>query len=160
MLSLETGYKRDYGESVAYREGFSHDRLMFRVSKTDDRLRNKAEVLVMQLPDSAQPDRRVPVAIETRSLERHQVHTFTAAHARFVVVTSKNGANRVYRSDERFPDQPGGPMIVDVDGRRWNVTESALVLARDPAVRRPRVAAQRAFWFGWYAQFPDTTLIK
>ena len=24
----------------------------------------------------------------------------------------------------------------------------------------PRVPAQRAFWFGWFAQFPDTTLIK
>ena len=27
-------------------------------------------------------------------------------------------------------------------------------------VRLPRVAAQRAFWFGWYAQFPETELIK
>ncbi len=24
----------------------------------------------------------------------------------------------------------------------------------------PRVSAQRAFWFGWYAQFPDTLLVK
>ena len=36
---------------------------------------------------------------------------------------------------------------------RWYRTRGA------PA-DRPRVAAQRAFWFGWYAQYPDTTLIK
>ena len=24
----------------------------------------------------------------------------------------------------------------------------------------PRVAAPRAFWFGWYAQYPDTGLVR
>ena len=40
------------------------------------------------------------------------------------------------------------------------MTESALVLERDSNTRLPRVAAQRAFWFGWYAQFPETVLLK
>jgi hypothetical protein len=25
---------------------------------------------------------------------------------------------------------------------------------------RPRVPARRAFWFGWFAQFPETELVK
>ena len=30
----------------------------------------------------------------------------------------------------------------------------------DDATKLSRFAAHRAFWFGWYAQFPETTLIK
>jgi hypothetical protein len=29
-----------------------------------------------------------------------------------------------------------------------------------PTVRLARRTAFRAFWFGWYAQFPDTVLVK
>ena len=45
VLSLDTGYQRDYGEGVAYRDYFATDRLMFGVPKLDSRLRNKDEVL-------------------------------------------------------------------------------------------------------------------
>jgi hypothetical protein len=160
VLSLDTGYTRDYSEGAAYREYFANDRLMFRVSKTDARLRNKAEVLVMQLRDPTEPDRRVPVAIDSQFLRKHPVFTFTAVNERFIVVTTRSGANRVYRAHETFPEQPAGSTIADLKGQPWRVTESALVLERDPTTRRLRVAAQRAYWFGWYAQFPDTTLIK
>ncbi len=160
VLSLDTGFTRDYSEGAAYRDYFSTDRLIFQVSKIDTRLRNKAEVLVMQLPDRAAADRRVPVAIDTQFLNKHRVYTFTAAADRFVVVTTERGANRVFRVQETFPEQPGGAAIRDVNGRVWNVTESGLIIEGDIGTRRPRVAAQRAFWFGWYAQFPETTLIK
>ena len=42
---------------------------------------------------------------------------------------------------------------------RLDRREEALVLDDDPSDRRLRVPAPRAFWFGWYAQFPDTELI-
>ena len=160
VLSIDTGYTRDYSEGAAYRDYFSTDRLMFQVSTVDTRLRNKTEVLVMRLPDATMADRRVPVALDTQFLRAHRVHTFTAAHKRFVVVTSDNGANRVFRVEETFPEQRVGPTIRDSRGQAWRVTESDLVLESDPETRAPRVAAQRAFWFGWYGQFPDTVLIK
>jgi len=50
--------------------------------------------------------------------------------------------------------------IVDTSGRRWRVSEDALIAEFDDVLRLPRVAAHRAFWFGWFAQFPDTRLIK
>ena len=52
-----------------------------------------------------------------------------------------------------------GERVADDAGRAWRIAEDALVLETDPATRRARVAAQRAFWFGWYAQFPDTELV-
>lgn len=160
VLSLDTGYTRDYSEGAAYRDYFSTDRLMFQVSKNDTRLRNKAEVLVMQLGDGSKPNGRVPVAIDAQFLRKHRVYPFTAAGERFVVVTTEGGANRVFRVEETFPEQRVGPSIVDSSGAAWRVTESGLILARDSTTDRPRVAAQRAFWFGWYAQFPETLLIK
>lgn len=160
VLSLDTGYQRDYAEGAAYRDYFGTDRLMFQVSKTDDRLRNKAEVLVMQSGGTADPGSRAPVAIDTAFLRRHPVYGFAAGGDRFVVVTSDRGANRVYRVSVSFPEQRAGSTIVDTNGRAWRVTESDLVLESQPEMRFSRVSAQRAFWFGWYAQFPDTILIK
>jgi len=160
VLSIDTGYKRDYSEGAAYREYFATDRLMFEVSKRDTRLRNKAEVLVMTLQDGIAPQIRVPVALDIRLLKKHAVYSFAAAHQQFVVVTTPQGANRVYRTDVSFPDQRAGLAIRDAQGREWRTTEGALVLSDDPAVRAPRISAQRAFWFGWYAQFPETALIK
>ena len=59
-----------------------------------------------------------------------------------------------------FPDQRAASTIRDAHGREWRGTEAALVLRADSGVQAPRVSAQRAFWFGWYAQFPQTILIK
>jgi hypothetical protein len=165
-LSLETGYRRDYSEGTAYHDYFATDRLMFQVSKHDPRLRNKAEVVTMLFEDRA-THARVPVAISVDRLRKETVFAFSAAGSRYLVVTSRDGANRVYRTDVDFPSQPGGARLVDATGRAWRVTETGLerdaaapAAAEAPAAEAPRVSAQRAFWFGWYAQFPDTTLFK
>ena len=48
VLSLDTGFTRDYSEGAAYRDYFATDRLMFEVPTRDARLKNKAEVLVLR----------------------------------------------------------------------------------------------------------------
>lgn len=164
VLSLDTGHRRDYAEGAAYRSYFGTDQLMFEVSKKDGRLKNKAEVLVMQLPALDKPGGVVPVAIEVRLLRAREVYAFSAAGAQYVVLTTAAGANRVYRTSVTFPDQKSRPTILDASRRSWHVTEDALVLATgaatDVTARAPRVSAQRAFWFGWFAQFPQTVLLK
>jgi hypothetical protein len=160
VLSLDTGHTRDYSEGAAYREYFATDRLMFPTSKTDRRLPNKAEVLVMQLDDPRSPSARVPVAIHADVLARRPVYSFTAANQTLVVVTTDGGANRVYRALQPFPEQRAQSPIVSTDGARWLVTETGLVKQGDASTVLPRVSAQRAFWFGWFAQYPDTLLIK
>jgi hypothetical protein len=158
VLSIDTGHQRDYAEGAAYRDYFASDRLMFQVSRTDKRLRNKDEVLVMRLP--AGTDRAAPVAIDVRFLRAHPVHSFTIGPARYVAITSPSGANRVYRMEADVPEQPHGSSLVDASGRRWRVTEDALISESGGVEAAARVPAQRAFWFGWFAQFPDTMLIK
>jgi hypothetical protein len=50
--------------------------------------------------------------------------------------------------------------LTDARGNSWRVTEEAVIDEREASRRLPRLAAARAFWFGWYAQFPDTMLIR
>ena len=160
VLSIDTGYDKDYGEGVAYKNYFASDRLMFEVPDTDDRLKNKDEVLVMQLAPSS-GEGREPVALSTDFLEKNRIYPFEAGGRSFVVITSEEGANRVFETDEiRFKRERRSNRIEDESRRRWTVTEDALVAQGAPAVQLPRVTANRAFWFGWYAQFPDTRLIK
>ena len=161
VLSLDTGHRRDYSEGAAYQDYFSDDQLMFRVSNTDDRLKNKAEVLVMLLDDPTRVGRRRPLAITARFLKRNRVFHHAFAGRNVVAVTSAQGANRVYDAqDVRFVRHLDAQRVADQAGRAWRITEDGLVREDDPSVQRVRVPAQRAFWFGWYAQFPDTELIK
>jgi hypothetical protein len=69
---------------------------------------------------------------------------------------SPDGANRVYHtSGQRFERRLDDFRVADAKGRVWRVTEDALVAVTDAGARLP---ANRAFWFGWFAQFPQTEL--
>lgn len=163
VLSLDTGHTRDYAEGAAYRDYFSHDDLYFQVLGDDRRLKNKAEILTLRVRPIAGGD-AVPVAITESLLRGQRVYPLEVAGRRFVVVTSRAGANRVYAlgsSDVAFQTRRlDDRSVLDGAGRPWQVTEDALVRDGDPQSRLPRIATQRAFWFGWRAQFPETVLIK
>jgi hypothetical protein len=162
VLSDETGFERDYAEGAAYREYFATDALMFDVPRTDERLKNKAEVLTLLLrpPGSGPGDPRHALAISAAFLKRNRVHHVSFAGYELVVVTSPAGANRVYHiaAGRRFTLRPDG-RLEDAQGGRWLAAEDALVSEPD-GERAPRLPAQCAFWFGWYAQFPDTELVR
>ena len=161
VLSLDTGHRRDYSEGAAYRAYFGTDDLMFQVPSLDRRLPNKAEVLVMHVAGPGADAQRWPVAIATSFLQDQRVFQHRFAGRDLVVVTSPQGANRVYDAGEvRFSRLLDDARLADEDGRAWRVTEEALELNSDPSVRHARVPAHRAFWFGWHAQFPNTELIR
>ncbi len=158
VLSLDTGYTRDYSEGAAYHDYFATDRLMFQVAKFDDRLRNKDEVLV---PRPAGAVGAKPLAIAARFLQAHRVYQVPAANPPLVVVTTAAGANRVYAAGSHvFTAGADDDHVVDADGHQWVVTESQLQSAPDPSLVLPRVPAHRSFWFAWFAQHPDSQLIQ
>jgi hypothetical protein len=135
---------------------------MFDVSLRDERLANKAEVFALRLGD-ATPS----IAISALRLEEERVFHVDVATPAVVVITDDSGANRAYESGEyRFEaigDRDGdgdADTVRDAAGGTWDVTEAALVSARDERLRLPRVPAHRSFWFGWVAQHPDTLLIR
>lgn len=163
VLSIDTGYDRDYGEGVAYRDYFSTDRLMFRVPRPDTRLKNKDEILGILVP--AIGGGRQAFAFSVSYLSTRRIHHETVEGRRLVVLTSPEGANRVYEAgDLTIRAWVDAQTVRDSVGRPWTVTEEALI-PREPATAappstHPRVTAFRAFWFGWHAQFPETGLVK
>lgn len=155
VLSLDTGYERDYSEGAAYRDYFSTDHLMFDVPRVDARLKNKAEVLVLRHDVIGSQAR--PVAISIDRLRRQPVFPFEAGGRRFVVVTSRAGANMIFeRGGHTFLTRAPDGSLRDTTGRPWRVTAEALV--SEAGERLARIPAHRAFWFGWVAQYPQTEL--
>ena len=151
VLSLDTGFARDYGEGAAYRDYFRSDEPMFAVPRTDARLPSKTEVLVLRDP---------PVAIPIRSLETHRLYAFEHAGRRYVVVTSPAGANRVYpANDARFVEIGEDGRLLDERGTRWRPTETALEPESAEFPAAARIEAHRVFWFAWYAHYPETRLL-
>ena len=155
VLSLDTGHERDYGEGVAYRDYFATDRLMFGVPRLDNRLPNKAEVLALRFSDAPAEQ----LAIWVRYLSRNRVYHDRLGETDFVVLTDASGASRVYESAGRsFTGWDGGRAVLEKDGAAWTVEEDALT--GPEGARLERLPAHRAFWFGWYAQYPETRLVR
>ncbi len=48
--------------------------------------------------------------------------------------------------------------VVDEQGRTWQVTDDALVGTGGEIA--PRLGGHLAYWFGWYAFFPNTLIYK
>jgi hypothetical protein len=162
VLSLETGYERDYSEGAAYRDYFATDRILFEVPRTDPRLKNKDEVLglLVRAAGTGEGAPRRAIALSADFLEGHPLYELSFAGRDLIVVTSRDGANRVYETGGTdFRRGPAADIVEDAGGGRWRVSEEALV-HETTGQRRARVPARRAFWFGWYAQFPDTELVK
>ena len=154
VLSLDTGYRRDYSEGAAYRDYFATDKLMFNVPKLDDRLSNKAEVLTLL----AGPYPSEALAISAEYLQNQPVYHDQIGGSTFVVLTDNSGANRVYESpDTVFIEWDGKEIAVDDKGVRWTVREDALAAA--DGRRLLRRSGHRAFWFGWYSAYPHTRLV-
>lgn len=150
VLSLNTGHRRDYGEGAAYRDYFATHQLMFDIPKLDNRLRNKDEVVGLRNGDQQ-------LAVSARFLESHPVYHDQLGQQDLVILTDASGGNRVYESsDVRFVSRDEST-ATDSDGHVWQVAEDGLTL---DSRRLERLPAHRVFWFGWYAQFPQTRLVK
>ncbi len=165
VLSLDTGFERDYDEGAAYRDYFGTDRLMFEVPKLDKRLKNKEEVLALLVrPAAASGDAsRHAVALSAKFLKKKQnrLYKLSVAGRELVIITSADGANRVFESGPvQLASLQKDGSLRDSEGRSWSITEDALVPEAEGVAPLPRVPARRAFWFGWYAAFPETQLIK
>ncbi len=127
---------------------------MFEVPEHDDRLKNKDEVLALAFPETTDET----LAISADFLQKHRVYQDSLGDVRFVVLTDESGANRVYEADEAgFERYDAAGAVVDADGVTWTLYEDRLEAA--DGRRLKRLAAHRAFWFGWHAAYPETRLV-
>lgn len=155
VLSIDTGYRRDYGEGVAYHQYFSTDNLMFNTPFSDQRLKNKQEVLALRFKEHPFEQ----VAISTDYLKSRPVYHGKIGNQNYVVLTDETGANRVYDpEDVTFFGFTGSRSARDINNQIWKVTENTLISGSGRELKR--LPYHRAFWFGWHASYPNSKLIK
>ncbi len=161
VLSLDTGHERDYREGQAYKQYFATDSLMFQVAERDKRLRNKAEILGIVLSPYTPGGKEQPLAVSSRFLKKNPVFRTELAGHRLTILTTRSGANRVFKTGKQgFQRLLRDDRVIDDRGNGWKMTEDGLVSEENPDRILPRIPAFRAFWFGWFAQYPETRLIK
>lgn len=154
VLSLDTGYERDYSEGAAYHDYFATDDLMFSVPVLDERLKNKDEVVGLVF--SRYPDQ--PLAVSATYLNEHPVYHDRVGDLDFVILTDDSGANRVYEAqDVKMASWDGDRTTVDEQGKSWHLTEDNLESEGGRVLHR--LPAHRAFWFGWFSAYTHTRLV-
>ena len=155
VLSNVTGYFRDYREGVANQDYFSTDELLFTVPQLDRSLNNKDEILAIRVPGFEDE----PLAISIQFLQKHPVYQDRVGNIDFVVLTDKSGGNRVYATGGiSFKTYDQKDKVTDSKGIKWVIYEHKLV--SESGEELFRVPYHRAFWFGWYAAYPKTRLVK
>lgn len=155
VLSLDTGYQRDYRPGAAYGEYFASPLTMFPVPQRDHRLPPKEEVYALVVNGQ-------PKAYPLTALRREPVLNDTLGGDLIVLATDEqNGAVRAYeRGMRRFRTLAGARDKLQADdGSRWSVTEAALV--QDGGRERlQRLPGHTSYWFGWFTFFPQTLLYE
>ncbi len=155
VLSLQTGYRRDYSEGSAYKSYFATDRLMFPVPKQDRRLKNKQEVLAIRWPSETNQN----IAISSKFLAKHPIYSTRLGEHQITVFTDTSGAHRVYLTGTTIFTSYTNTTAMDQAGNSWHISEEKLTnpLTGQQLLRLP---THNAFWFGYQAAFPEVTLIK
>jgi len=150
VLSLETGFRRDYDPGVAYREYFASPELMFPALVKDRRLRQKDLIFGV----------RVPGGVKAWPLATLADGAVINDHVGFMDVvvigdTAGRGA-RAYEGRGRRFARGTSPDEVLAGAVRWRVTEGALVGPGGESL--PCLPGHVAYWFAWAGYYENTLL--
>ncbi|NKB48953.1 MAG: DUF3179 domain-containing protein [Alphaproteobacteria bacterium] len=148
VLSLETGYERDYTPGRPYAEYFSSPDTMFPVKMNDTRLATKDYVFALREAESEK-------AWALELFRDNAVVNDTAGDVPVVLIGDiATRTVRAYASKGRqFTAAADNADIVQADGIDWKVTEEALIPAEGEPLER--LAGHIAYWFAWQNFKPD-----
>jgi hypothetical protein len=173
VLDTATGYERTYVPGAPYGQYFASPRPMFPVWRRSRVLPLKAHIFALRIdgvPKAFPVDVLVARRVVNDVIGRSPV-VLIATHGTVAVkgqraagpadrihvpaVTYSAGAEvRAFRGTGQFRAGPDVDVVFDGSGRPWRVTEDALI--GPGGVRAPRVPGFLAYWFAWYAFFPQT----
>jgi len=155
VLSLDTGHHRDYTAGAAYGKYFASPETMFPVWKRDDRLETKTWVYALR---SGAASKAYPLSM---LFAERVVNDVVGALPVLLVAEPESGSVRAYiRGSREFAEGPPGRAVEPVTGATWKVDEAALLPESLNSSPLPRLSGHRAYWFGWYAFFPETELYE
>ena len=142
VLSLETGYARDYSPGRPYGAYFASPDLMFPALIADQRLQPKDFVFALR---SGEDEKAWPVS----AFEGGRVINDRLGDLAVVLIgDAATRTVRAYRAGERtFAAAEGGLNGVVSEGATWRVEEEALV--GEDGERLVRLPGHIAYWFAW-----------
>ncbi|MBV9522125.1 MAG: DUF3179 domain-containing protein, partial [Alphaproteobacteria bacterium] len=150
VLSLETGYDRDYRPGVAYRDYFASRELMFPAATADGRLHPKDRVFGL----------RVPGGVKAWALDRFiggQVVQDRVGFTDVVVIGEPDGEGaRAYEARGRHFARGAAVDELVADNEHWRITEGALLGPN--GANLPRLPGQVSYWFAWSGYFEGALL--
>ncbi len=169
VLALETGFERFYEPGAAYGHYFSSEATMFPVWQRADDLAAKDRIYALRVDG-------VPKAYPLELLVQAGVVNDTIGDTEIVLVATRGrvtvegtslrvgevsydsgGEVRAFVRDGRqFATGPEPDLVLDQDGDQWSVTEAGLI--GPDGETAPRLNGHLAYWFGWFAFFPNTQL--
>ena len=171
VVAEDTGFRRDYTPGAAYGNYFAAEETMFPVWLQDDVRPLKDQVYALNIDDTP---KAYPLDLLTEAGVVNDQIGDTAvtliANRGVVEVEGNNqyvgevtyqagGEVRAYdRGDNEFMSTDSPDELVDQNGDVWQVTEEGLV-AEDGRIAE-RINGHLAYWFGWYAFFPETELYE
>ena len=140
VLSLETGFRRDYGSGVVYSDYFASKNLMFPANVDQSRQKQKDYVFGLRLFGGAK-------AWPLTAFAKTPVINDSLAGQPVVLIGEPDG--RTVRAYERGDDvfSRSGKGLRAADGTEWAVTEEALIAPDGRSLAR--LAGQISYWFAW-----------
>ena len=141
VISIETGYNRDYGTGVAYRQYWQSPDLMFPVNV--DTSVHKAKDYVFSLRDG-----EVKKAWPIKFFKGGKVINDTAGAQKLVLVGDEASRTvRAFNSNGIEFVKTDNPAKISGDSKIWQITEDALVA--EDGTKLARLAGHISFWFAW-----------
>jgi len=150
VLSLDTGFRRDYRPGAVYREYFASPALMFPALVKDRRLRQKDLIFGVRVAGGV---KAWPLATLADGIVINDHIGFMD----IVVIGDASGRGaRAYEARRRRFSRGASPEEVLSGDARWRVTESALV--GPGGENLPRLPGHVAYWFAWAGYFENALL--
>ena len=141
VLSLDTGYLRDYGSGVVYAEYFASPDLMFPARADEARLRQKDYVFGIRDVGAA---KAWPLAAFAGGAV---INDAAGDRAVVLIGDAETRSVRAYERGERSFEAAAEDNRLRGPGGLWEVTEEALV--GPGGARLARVPGRLAYWFAW-----------
>ena len=167
VIDINTGYYRPYEPGMPYGDYFSEGGTMFPVWIRSGELSTKSFVYGLRIGGDRKAYRLSAIARErvvndavgelpvVLVAARGRVQTEGIDQLIGPVAYASGGEVRAFERGERsFTPGDGPDVLLDAAGGEWRVTEEALLGPADE--RLDRINGHLAYWFGWYAFYPDT----
>ena len=141
VLDIDTGFNRDYGPGVAYRDYWANSDLIFPAPDRDGPLARKDSVYAVRIEGVVAA---YPIdLLASKGLIEDEI----GGRPVVVIATTDGSGGRAYESGGlgfEISDLAAGTLVSD-DGRGWRLTEAALVA--EDGTELERLPGHNSFWF-------------